>query len=254
MQTIEYKGFEIEIHQDSDYENPFEAWDCEFPLMYNGGRNMGEKDFSNGDIDRYLCNYLSENQITRHMYKICTLIDYYKSDFDKDYPLGEWTKSERQDVLKDKLSDWITESLENRASFCSEFDIKHYCGSSTGYSQGDWAEVFICWTPEFAKVTGHEYKDVTDEGLKGTKELFDAWAWGDVYGYNIEGLKGGLGSCWGYYGDDHKKSGLLEAAQSEIDCHIRILENELLLSRKKKQRKIKSMIKNHVPLQYRVNI
>jgi hypothetical protein len=254
VRTETYKGFEIEICLDSDYQNPFEDWDGEFPLMYSGGRNMSSKDFSNGDIDNYLSGYLSLNQLTKHMGKVLKLIEYSKSDFDSDCPIGEWTKWERQDALKDRLSEWMTESLDNRASFCSEFGVKHYCGSSTGYSQGDWAKVFICWTPEFAKITGHEYKDVTDEGLKGTKKLFDAWAWGDVYGYNIEDLSGGLGSCWGYYGNNLEENGLMEAARDCIDGHLRWEKKQELERQKKRQSKIKAMIKHHVPLQYRVNL
>jgi hypothetical protein len=253
VRTETYKGFEIEIHQASDYDNPFEDWDGEFPLMYSGGRNSRFTDFSNGDIDTYLVHYLSNNQITKYMSKLLKLIDYDKYDFNGDYPLGEWTKSERQDVLRDKLSDWIKESVSHRAKFCSELGIKHYYGNSTGYSQGDWAKVFICWTPEFAKVTGHEYEDVTDEGLKGTKKLFDAWAWGDVYGYNIEEITG-HNSCCGYYGDDIEKSGLMEAARDCIDGHLRWVKKQELERQKKRESKIKAMIKNHVPLQYRVNI
>lgn len=254
VRTETYKGFEIEICLDSDYDNPFEDWDCEFPLMYSGGRNMGEKDFSNGDIDNYLKYYLSDNQITKHLTKILNMIELPKLEFDIDYPPREWTKSERKDVLWKKMADWISESLDNRASFCSEFGIKHYYGNSSGYGQGDWAKVFICWTPEFAKITGHEYKDVTDEGLKGTKKSFDAWAWGDVYGYNIEDLSGGLGSCWGYYGNNLEEDGLMEAARNDIDCHLENVRKKELEKQKKRESKIKAMIKHHVPLQYRVNI
>jgi hypothetical protein len=253
VRTEMYKGFEIEIHQDSDYDNPFEDWDGEFPLMYSGGRNTRFTDFSNGDIDNYLKYYLSNNQITKYISKLLKLIDYDKDDFNGDYPLGEWTKSERQNVLRDKLSDWIQESVSHRAKFCLVFDIKHYYGNSTGYSQGDWAKVFICWTPEFGKVTGHEYKDVTDKGLKGTKSLFDAWAWGDVYGYDIEDLSG-LSSCWGFYGDDIEKSGLMESARNAIDCHLEYERKKELERQKKRESKLKAMIKHHVPLQYRVNL
>jgi hypothetical protein len=252
VETIDYKGFEIEIHLDSDYSNPFEDWDCEYPLMCTF--DSGIQDYSKGTIDTYLCSYLSSNQITRHMNKVLEMINWTKEDFDFSYPLGEWSKSERQDQLSDLLSEWICERLENRASFCSSFGIKHYYGSSCGYSQGDYSKVFICWTPEFGKVTGHEYKDVTEESLKSTKELFDAWAWGDVYGYNVDGLHGVLGSCWGYYGNDHNKSGLLEAAKDEIDCHLNWAKEQELKAEKKRQGKIKAMIKNQVPLQYRTTI
>jgi len=39
METIDYKGYKIEIHRtEYDYANPFEDWDCEFTLMFSGGR------------------------------------------------------------------------------------------------------------------------------------------------------------------------------------------------------------------------
>ncbi len=251
-EIINYKGFEIEVHRDNSPSNPFEDWDCEYPLMNTYERCI--QDYSKGDIDNYLKYYLSENQLTRHMARILELIDLSREDFDYDYPPGEWNKSERASALWDKLTDWICESLDNRASFCVEFGIKHHYGSSHGYSQGDYSDVFICWTPEFGKITGLEYKNVTEESLKSTKELFDSWAWGDVYGYNVEDLHGGLGSCWGYYGDDHKKSGLLEAAKDDIDYHLRWVQEQELKVKKKRESKIKAMIKNNVPLQYRTMI
>jgi hypothetical protein len=59
-------------------------------------------------------------------------------------------------------------------------------------------------------------------GMESAIELYGQWAWGDVYGYTCEDESGedvGHG-CWGFYGSDHNKSGLLESAQDQIDCHL----------------------------------
>ncbi len=44
---------------------------------------------------------------------------------------------------------------------------------------------------------------------------YDQYLTGDVYGYTT-----GDDSCWGFYGHDHEKSGLLEYAKDAIDCQI----------------------------------
>lgn len=68
------------------------------------------------------------------------------------------------------------------------------------------------------------HMQVTTEVLRGTIDLYGAWAWGDCYGYIIERvhldddgdvddeLTEELESCWGYYGSDHGDSGLEESA------------------------------------------
>jgi hypothetical protein len=243
IKTINYKGFDINIYHDSSPENPFESWDGNYPLMAEFNRH--DQDYSKGDIDLYLKYYLTGNQLTRHMGKIFDLIGYSKGEFDSEYPPRDWNKHERQDIIFEKLTDWLTDSIDNRGEFCSAFGIKHYCGSSTGYSQGDYADVFICWTPKFEKDTGVKYKDVTDEDLESTKYLFDSWAWGDVYGYKIEGMDNMSDSCWGFYGDDHKRSGLLEYAKNAINCHIEWVKKE-------KEKRLKTFIRNRVPFQYRI--
>jgi hypothetical protein len=243
IETINYKGFDINIYHVSSPENPFENWDCNYPLIAN--YNRYDQDYSKGDIDHYLKYYLSSNQLTRHMGKIFELISYSKGEFDSEYPPGDWNKSERQDIIFEKLTDWITESIDNRREFCSAFGIKHHCSSSRGYSQGDYADVFICWTPKSEKIAGVKYEDVTEEALESTKYLFDSWAWGDVFGYEIDGIDNMSDSCWGFYGNDHKKSGLIEHAEGAIDWRIR-------QTKKKKEKKLKAFIRNRVPLQYRV--
>ncbi len=75
---------------------------------------------------------------------------------------------------------------------------------------------------------------------------YDNYISGSVYGYTIEdGTTGELiGSCCGFYGYDHEKSGLMEYAKDDIDCWIE-------QKRKEKQNQLFKYIRASVPLEYR---
>ncbi len=104
-------------------------------------------------------------------------------------------------------------------------------------------------TDATTEVTAKQIADIWEKDLEGTADLYGDWAWGNVYGYVIEKLVRPTtcfecdaelpvdaeaecldclaeieeewediehGSCWGYYGDDHDKSGLEGAALDAI--------------------------------------
>lgn len=206
----------LKIKHDSSPKNPFENWDCNFPTITE------YKDYSNGDIDRYLSNYLSFNQVRKHQKKICELIGVHHYEFVRDYP----ESSERIDSLMDELSDFISDSLRNKAEFCNEFNIPYLYKLSRGYSQGDASWVFICWTPEFGEITGVSNK-ATESDMEYTFKLYGYWAWGDVYGFEVvnevtcEHCKvtheEEVNSCWGFYGNNHFESGLAEHIREYFD-------------------------------------
>lgn len=56
--------------------------------------------------------------------------------------------------------------------------------------------------------------------LKNEIETYDDYIRGNVYGYTTENNDEIGDSCWGFYGYDHEKSGLLEMAQNSIDCYL----------------------------------
>lgn len=79
--------------------------------------------------------------------------------------------------------------------------------------------------------------------LSGEVETYSQYLEGHVYGYVVEGPDGcdmEDGSCWGYYGYDHDKSGLLEQAKWSVDAEINH-------QRKKWLKRLAEMIRNHVP-------
>lgn len=51
--------------------------------------------------------------------------------------------------------------------------------------------------------------------------VYDEYIRGEVFGYIAESSEEEfIGSCWGFYGHNHEKSGLLEEAKNEIDSYI----------------------------------
>jgi len=57
--------------------------------------------------------------------------------------------------------------------------------------------------------------------LKNEVQTYDNYLTGNVYGYSIKDEEGEeLHSCWGYYGYNHKESGLMDDAESFIDSEI----------------------------------
>lgn len=64
------------------------------------------------------------------------------------------------------------------------------------------------------------------EYLNGEIQLIDNYLTGNVYGYTIlDNKENELDSCWGFYGYNHEKSGLLELAKSTIDSTIKHIES-----------------------------
>jgi hypothetical protein len=252
-ESIEYKGININIENDDHPVNPFEDWDGLFPLMCDGGSRGLQKDYSDGAIVSFLQNYLSYNQVKINQSRLLDLMDESIEDFKNDHPLDEYDRTE---VIQDELLyNWLDEDMDNMEKFCIEFNIKYLKETSRGYSQSSWSDIFICWNPAFEGITGVTYKSVTQEQLKGTAKLFSDWAWGDVYSYTIENEDEDIiDSCCGFYGDDHKVSGLLESAESNIDSYLKSKELKRQQKELKRQQKLKALIINKVSLNNRESI
>lgn len=103
-----------------------------------------------------------------------------------------------------------------------------------GSCQGDWAELLFIFTPDFLEVTGIAANDLFPAQLKkefdDARDLWEAWAFGNVYGFRLENEDGELidedGSVWGFYGYNHEESGLLETARENMRYLIEERERE----------------------------
>ena len=238
METIIYKGFAIKIKHDSNGEDPFTSWDGNLPLMYRSGNWNG--DYSNGGIGEYLSEVLTDNQVIHHQKKLAEIFDIDLEYF-KDH---EYNKEDKISDIRSAISG--NDNIARFVYLCEIANIDHLCQGVTGYSQGDYATVFVVPTNTWRKEVGYEDK-VTKEMMQDAINLWSYWAWGDIYGYVAEDLNDDcteFDSCWGFYGHDHNESGLLESAKSEIDAEL----NHRAAAR---FNKLKQFIRAGVPLYLR---
>lgn len=248
LETI--NGFRIYAVQDDCPENPFTSWGCNPPILTF--------------YDRHLTGYASgrENPYAVTVYDFLPRVSLKKcKEIFADLAGEEEAKwfSKEYDNARDGLAEWVARDGIDNPSYWSEsekyFDLLEslanaakipcYNGTVSGYSQGDTTRVFVAITPDTQKEWGNDKKWFAEHGAKSaesTADLYAAWAFGDCYGYEIyevipgdedgedeEEREDDTGeSCWGYYGTDHKESGLLEAARSTVEYLVKDREREAL--------------------------
>lgn len=245
IESIPYRGMDIDIYLDDNPENPFEAWSGEPPLIViTYERSKQRTDYKGEQITDYVASRLTDNYVLRNQRTLygLTCSTYYSYTDMREYTKG-WTASERAEYIREEILEWLDEDLlNNLEEMCTLLKIPHLRTSTRGHIQGDWAGLFFAWTPEWGAETGVKTEAAVEQ-FKASAELFSAWAWGHVYGYTVD-AEGYNDSCWGFYGDDHEKSGLLDMARGEIDAYFEHLLRTNIAQRKEQ-------IKHRVPLHYR---
>lgn len=219
-----HNGYRIKAVRDDDASNPFEDHDGHWPMVALYDSSLKEYDKAPGVAVNSPFLRFNDHLLVLLQKHIAKVINWTEHRWCKD-----------PDTLRENMEPWFAESaytstLDEWGGLYDVLGIPNLRYTSRGYCQGDWAELLIVATPE--AVAEHR-PDATPEELKADMEsqakLYDAWAWGDVYGYVIEQPcewdedgdptdweEIADGSCWGYYGDDHDKSGLEEQALSSI--------------------------------------
>lgn len=261
----EAHGFTVRAVRDESPESPWDAWDGQPPLIVYYDRSLDEK----GDVPNPLAD-MSDSFIARNWRALCKIFDqspdaakerkadygYFKIADAKRELLDEWLDDIRPSRYSGHAGDYMTAMGE----LCELRGWPSLSASSHGYSQGDYAELLLIFSPAYAKEIGAAWprsakaKAEARERLKSDAKLWGAWAWGDVYGFVIESLDSDgdpdgdcLDSCFGFYGDDFAWSGLAEAAAESL-AYIRKERKAKRLA------KLKELIRARVPLAARAAI
>ena len=240
-QEIEYRGFEIRIENDEYPENPFEAWDCEPPLMaFYGGRHSHFKTYQGAPEDlrdaiRLLpasCFERGKRVELARAFDIGTLkgiaeaMQYEGEDFKGAFMLLMVERYGNEPEGWRNANDWF-DTVETLLKWAG---ITCHSGQSNGYYQGDSSLVLALATPGWIEKTGVQPENV-EAACKAAFDLYSAWAWGDVYGIaeiiSPEGQTIEDGAVWGFYGTDHEASGLMGHARATIDSFIKEQEAEV---------------------------
>jgi hypothetical protein len=239
-ETLEYKGYKIEVAQDEYAENPFKAWDCEPPLLaFYGDRH--------GDLSTYQDAPATIGEVIRLMPAACfqrgqrvALIKALLNCTLKEFAEVVREYGDVQSAFIQLAGEQVGTVPEGWRSAIEWFDMAksllNWAGipclntQSNGYCQGDSTLLLVILTPDWVKTVGAS-PEHNASNLQGAADLYSAWAWGDVYGVSTihtpsesedeQGEEIEDGSCWGFYGQDHEKSGLMDHARNAIDWHIK---------------------------------
>ena len=235
-------GYSATIETDDDARNPWkDHWDgCPPILVFNLDRHHGRlEDYGTGLCLRDIFWKVPVRHFgPKGRVKILEAMRLDDEEahryLDRPYRKqnAEAWKNAIAEILPENPSYWseAKDWFEMLEMLCNLAKIPCRWEQSTGYSQGDAAWVFVAATPEWVKEVGWSpaQKD-QQESLQADLDLWSAWAWGDVYGYSEITRPDGTElneSCWGYYGDDHEKSGLLEACRGHVEYDLRYLAKE----------------------------
>lgn len=210
-QTINYKGYKIEIVQNSDPEDP-RKWDPP-SHMYTWHRR-----YSIGDKHEY------------------------SEPLDLLCELAEIERDEEESGI-----DILTQRIEDRGIIILPIYLYDHSGLviSTGAFSCPWDSGqigYIYMTKETIEKEGWTREEAL-KYMEGEVEIYNDWQSGNVYGFRVIDADGVGDSVWGFYGDP-EESGCIDEAKSYVDWYIKDRT-------KKHIQKLKEWIINKVPLQYR---
>jgi hypothetical protein len=247
VHTEEFNGFTINILPDTDVQNPFDDWDCEPPLAVYSDRSITEYATGYGEVNRvpYFDNadVLKALPVILELTGKTSIYDLVRTVRQHSTDLTAGIHWEVSDAI-DSLSN--SDRLEALCSLYNALGIPAVVKTVRGCSQGDYAEVLAVATPEFQEACGNGADFDWIASLEASIQLFEDWAFGNVYGYEVlDANSEHVDSCWGFFGDYDGEYGALSEAKSIVDHRI---ERERL----ERIEQIKTWIRNRVPFQYRL--
>lgn len=216
IETANYYTLKIRVERDEYAPNPWKDWDGNPPIMV----------ISNGAVDRYgLSKYLptlTRAQVKNNLADIVALLEQPNllrglSDW-ACYSRCQYSDATEyvNDILQMRVDGACESEKTEIIAACYGFaGIVALTSCASGSMQGHVIDMVIVATPEWLAETGATIEKPED--LQSNADLYAAWAFGETYGYVIENAHGEeLAACYGYYGEDHEKSGLADAAMSEL--------------------------------------
>jgi hypothetical protein len=262
-----YRGLTIEAIHDDHPENPFEDAESHWPMLVRSGndRELVVYEPNRRDIDTVIQPLRRFNDHTlvlmqKHIAKalgvtIRELLGNFAHWLEEGEEDADWFTN--ASLLRDMFDEEMCnveprQRLEVIGALYEILEIPCWGGDVRGYSQGDWAEVLVVGVPE---LVSEWYGDKPDDwraekletALKAQADLYEAWAFGNCWGYIVRSPDGEeLDSCWGYYGD-YDDSGLEDAAIAAADWHLD-------RARKRRETTLRDLVRNRVPLHLRAGL
>jgi hypothetical protein len=243
-------GYTAHIARDECAENPFEVWDCGPSITVFYDRSLATYGEEVDAVTLFDLIPAAQFQTCKGRREVLdALPDVTRRDY-ADALRGSYHSAAMADRSKEALRELLPERPQGWRSAGNYFDcmeslaslagIPCFYGQSNGYCQGDSSLVFVTLTPAWREKVGNITTEHDAGNLQGAFDLYSAWAWGDVYGVasihrpatldddgdEVEGEEIDDGSCWGFYGSNHDKSGLMEHCKSMVAYDLQWLAKE----------------------------
>lgn len=209
LETVKYKGYNIEIVADDVAESPRE-WDNVGKMVCQHRRyHLGDEQYENNYANswkEWFAYHVLENYVLDLDLRIYGTFGYFE---------------EEEEI--EKVWRWIEKNMIVMPLFL--YDHSGITISTSKTCRWDSGQIgFMYITKEDAvKEFGNKNftKAVEEEAIaymEAELETYDNYLRGDVYGYRILDKEGDvIDSCFGFYGYDHEESGLLVEAKGYID-------------------------------------
>jgi len=249
IETIKHRGFNINIYPDDDPISPIDDWDM-FGTMacWHSRYTLGHKQ-PNCDPNQFL----QQLAIEADPY-IENRIDYWENGIGwRRLSIKYPNLTESQDAFDEceKRIDTIIEKAIDQYYIMLPLYLYDHSGItiSTGPFNCPWDSGQIGYIYIAIKDVLKEYnkkrmskklRQKAIDLLRAEVNTYDDYLTGSIYGYMIESANEENeiecdDSCWGFYGYDHEKSGLLESAKSSIDYAIAQWEKEVIADHFRRQ-------------------
>lgn len=193
--NIEYKGYTIEIHQDKFGEDPRSWNNLGKMICFHKRYSLGDKH----NIDSSFSFWEELKNLLYKDYDALIVIPLYMYDHSgitiRTYPFScPWDSGQ------------IGFIYASKSDIRKEYSVKRI---------------------------SKKLKELVKNVLISEVETYDQFVCGDVYGYNVDDSITGehVGSCYGFYGYDFEKNGLLEHAKLDINYHIEKHTKEIIQNR-----------------------
>lgn len=222
LETINYRGIEIDIHPDHDAPNPRIDHD-NFSTMvcFHGGYYLGDNDHGYNRADynswRELRGAIESKE------KPLVLLPLYLYDHSGiSIKIGSWHG-------KAQHAEW--DSGQVGFIFVTEKQMID-AGLTRDYINSN----------DYWK--GYSFEQAAEKVARQDVKVYDQYIQGSVYGYSIEFPDGTEDSCWGFFDEYGEWENILDQAKAGIDHYIRS-------QRQTHFTKLKQWIKARVPQIYR---
>jgi hypothetical protein len=250
-ETIEYRGFNINIYYEDDPMSPVKDWDMFGKMVCWHGRYSLGHEQPKCTPREFRQQLAIEADPTLEQ-----TIDHWESG--KGWIMLSNKYHDPNDPYNDKAVDACNEIVDNLIEKTID---KHYITLplylydhsgitiSTGPFSCPWDSGQVGFTYVSIKDVKKEWnwKVITKKRrqeainlLESEVKTYDMYLTGEIFGFVIKPKDNNKliecdDSCWGFYGWDHEKSGLLDMAKSSINYAIKEYKEEVIKDRDRKR-------------------